>query len=301
MGFAKTTCIRLCGGAGNQLFQYAFGCAHSAVRDQVRFDTVNGFSRDLFGRAYALNEFSLNVRKAEPSDMPWGMNWHSPWHRFARMVWETCPSNYRQVYYEQLPFGYEAEAVSPSCITRYYWGYWQNVAYGEPISRTLREMIRLKNATSSFVKLQGEMHARKSLSVHVRTYRDLDRRGQVIESARQNHGACEPGYYERAIRYVPDHKHYHAYVFSDDPEWAKSNIRLPLPCTYVVDCGSFSAAEEIMLMAACQSHVISNSSFSWWGAWLGENPEKTVVAPKVWNSRLKCDQGGVCPADWIRI
>ncbi len=283
------------------MFQFAFGCARAAVGDEVRFDAVNGFSRDPFGRAYALDEFSLDVRKAESSDMPWGMNWHSPWHRLARTVWKTCPRNYRQVYYEQSPFGYEAEAISPTCIARYYWGYWQNAAYLTLAEDSLREKIRLKNATSSFIKLQSEMRARKSLSVHVRTYRDLDRRGQVIESASRNHGSCEPGYYEGAIRYVPDHERYHAYVFSDDPKWAKSNLRLSVPCTYTADCGSFSAAEELMLMAACQSHVISNSSFSWWGAWLGSNPDKTVVAPKIWNKSLKGDQSGVCPPNWIRL
>jgi hypothetical protein len=294
-------CVRLCGGLGNQLFQYAFGCARAAVGDEVCFDAVNGFSRDPFGRAYALDEFSPDVRKAGRPDIQWGMSWHSPWHRIAKAAWNICPKRYRLVYYEQFPFGYEAEAVSPACIARYYWGYWQSAAYVEPISKTLRELIRLASESPSFSKLRDEMHGRKSLSVHVRTYWDRDRRGQVIKAARQNHGACEVGYYQRAIRAVPHHDYYQAYVFSDDPEWAKNNLSLPVRCTYVADCGSFSAAEELMLMAACQSHVISNSSFSWWGAWLGDNPDKMVVAPKVWNKSLKGDQSGVCPADWIRI
>jgi hypothetical protein len=74
-----------------------------------------------------------------------------------------------------------------------------------------------------------------------------------------------------------------------------------MPCRYVADLCQCSAAEEMLLMAGCQHHVISNSSFGWWGAWLGANPEKVVVAPKKWITNLPPDKVQVCPKDWVRI
>lgn len=289
------------GGLGNQLFQFAFACAREAVGDDVRFDVVNGFLHDPFRRTYALDDFLCEARTAHDADIPWGLALRPPLHIVARAFWNACPRRFRPVYYEGFPFGYEPEALNPSNSARYYWGYWQNPAYVETISDLLRDKLRLKTEANEFLRLREKITSRRSLSIHARRYRDLDKSGNVIASARENHGVCDASYYQLAVQAIPDDAHQHAYIFSDDPDWAKQNLRLPIPCSHVADCGSFTAAEELMLMASCQNHVISNSSFSWWGAWLGGNAEKTVVAPKVWNKRLGGDQSTVCPASWVRL
>ncbi len=297
----RSTCVRLCGGLGNQLFQFAFGCARAAVGDNVSFDVVNGFLHDPYRRTYALGGLRCEVQKANTADFAFGVAWRPPLHVVPKVFWKVCPKAFRRVHYESFPFGYEPEALNPSSPARYFWGYWQNHAYGEPIADSLRDMFRLRTEADEFVRLRDEFRSRHSLSLHVRRYRDLDKSGNLITSARENHGACDTFYFQQAVQAIPDYAHQHAYIFSDDPEWAKQKLRLPIPCSHVADRGSFTAAEELMLMAACQNHVISNSSFSWWGAWLGRNADKTVVAPKAWNKRLGGDQSTVCPADWIRL
>ena len=283
------------------MFQFAFGCARGNVGDEVYFDVINGFAHDPFCRAYALEDFELDVQKAHASDIPLGMNWRPPMHLVSKAAWKAHPKQCRQVYYEKFPFDYEPEAIDPSNPSRYYWGYWQNPAYIEPISNALRKLLQLRCKTPSFIQLREEIAGRQSLSIHVRRYRDLDKRGKVITTTAQNHGICDTSFYQQALMAVPEHAYHHVYIFSDDPKWCKMNLRLPVRSSYVTDCGAFSAAEELMLMAACKNHVISNSSFSWWGAWLGRNPRKTIVAPIVWNKSQTGDQATVCPSTWIRL
>ena len=297
----KSACVRLCGGLGNQLFQLAFGHARATAGNEVCFDAVNGFLRDPYRRVYALDDFQFSIRKARSKDIPWGMGWPSPFHRVAKGAWNTVSKRYRQVYYEKRPFAYEPEAVDLSNNARYFWGYWQNPSYVEPVADAFRNKLRLKIEKNEFGRLRQEIGNRSSLSIHVRRYRDLDKGGKVIASARGNHGVCEVSYYHQAVQAIPDYAHQHAYIFSDDPVWAKSNLRLPIQSSCVADRHSFTAAEELMLMAACKNHVISNSSFSWWAAWLGSNADKTVVAPKVWNKKLGGNQSTVCPSSWIRL
>jgi len=293
--------VRLMGGLGNQLFQFAFGQARLQQGSNVCFDAVNGFARDPYCRAYALDQFRIEVCRASREDVPWGVNWPSPFHKIAKCAWRLYPKSHRQVYYESNPFMYEPQASDPLNPSRYFWGYWQNPTYCDSIKERLRDMLRLNLEAARFSQLRAEIAARRSISVHIRRYRDLNHQGQLILAAGLNQGVCDASYYHRGVQAIPGHMSKHAYIFSDDPEWAKQNLRLPIQCRYVADCGPFTAAEELMLMAACQNYVISNSSFSWWGAYLGKNPDKTVVAPKVWNKSIKGDQSGVCPADWIRI
>jgi len=297
----RTVCIRLCGGLGNQLFQFAFGCARAAAGGVVRFDVVNGFRHDPYRRMYALGAFRCGAQTAHDPHIPCGMALKPPYHILARAFWKAYPRRFRRVYYEGFPFGYEPEALNRSSSARYFWGYWQNPAYVEPVADLLRDKVRLKTEGNEFVRFREELRSCRSLSIHVRRYHDLDKSGNLIVSARENHGVCDASYYEKAVRAIPDYARLHAYVFSDDPEWAKRYLRLPIPCSYVADRGSFSVAEELMLMASCQNHVVSNSSFSWWGAWLGGNADKPVVAPKSWNKRLRGDQSKVCPQSWIRL
>lgn len=285
------------------MFQYAFGCAREAAGDTVRFDVVHGFAHDLYRRSYVLGAFDIDVEKAQPADVNFGMDWRSPFHRFPRSLWRLCPKKWRQVHYERFPFDYEPYALEPSNPARYYWGYWQNPNYVEPIADCLRHKLRLRRESPEFVELRAAISARGSLSIHVRRYNDLDKSGRVITSARHHHGVCDEMYFQRALGVILAREcdPAHAYVFSDDLEWCKTNLRFNLPHSYVSDLHAFSEAEELMLMAACKNHIISNSSFSWWGAWLGQNPRKIVVAPRMWNKTLGKNENKACPSNWIRV
>ena len=93
----------------------------------------------------------------------------------------------------------------------------------------------------------------------------------------------------------------HIYVFSDDPEWARDNLKFSVP-TRVVDHNSGAADfEDMRLMSLCKHNIIANSSFSWWAAWLNANADKNVIAPKAWFGDPKLNNPDITPDNWQRI
>jgi len=74
----------------------------------------------------------------------------------------------------------------------------------------------------------------------------------------------------------------HFYIFSDDIEWAKANISVDRPIDFLSHNDASKNYEDLRLMSQCKHHIIANSSFSWWGAWLGKNKDQIVIAPRKW-------------------
>lgn len=295
--------IRLWGGLGNQLFQYALGRRIAVhTRTPVKFDAENGFRHDSFCRRFALDVFNTEIVPAVTREIPLGMSWRSPWHRLAKLGWGVQPSARRRVVYETEPFRFAPTVLAARKSSAYYFGYWQNEGYFEPIRATLQRDFTLRSGVRPpMAELVAEMAGCRAVSMHVRRYRDLGADGRLIATAQAHHGACGAEYFQKALSLIGAEPGTVCFVFSDDLPWAKANLKMPVPCRYVDALGPFSDAEELLLMASCQHHVISNSSFSWWGAWLGGNPAKKVVAPRIWlrhDPELAAD---VCPRTWTRI
>ena len=136
-----------------------------------------------------------------------------------------------------------------------------------------------------------------AVSVHVR-------RGDYISNPKTNllNGECTIEYYERAAKFIEarfDSPHY--FIFSDDPDWAVDNIHLNGQTTVVRHNKPEQAHEDLYLMKHCKHHIIANSSFSWWGAWLCENKNKIVVTPKKWVQQKDIDTSDVIPEQWIKL
>ncbi len=117
----------------------------------------------------------------------------------------------------------------------------------------------------------------------------------------QKHGICPPEYYQQAIKYIQTQVNDpHFFVFSDDIGWVKSHLKIPDPVNYVSN-NDISSQEELLLMSSCKHNIIANSSFSWWGAWLNQYPEKIVIAPKKWFNLETIDTRDLIPETWIRL
>ena len=91
----------------------------------------------------------------------------------------------------------------------------------------------------------------------------------------------------------------HFYVFSDEPEWVKANIVLPYATTYISHNISRESYWDIVLMQHCKHHIIANSSFSWWGAWLNHKQDKVVIAPAKWFRQSTNDTRDLLPPEWL--
>ena len=290
------------GGLGNQMFQYAFGCrVEVESRQRVRFDLSSGFRGDRYGRRPALDKFNTKIEPAPENEIPAGMSWQSPWHLAAKLAWQAMPVPLKRVTYERKPFRFDPDILSSQRGRTYYFGYWQSPDYFSSLRPRLLQDFSLATSCSPQVTgLASEMRQRRSICVHVRLYRDRDAQGKLIREAQSRHGTCSVEYYQQGVRRIGLSEETTCYVFADDPRAARSALKLPCPCRWVSDVCPCSDAEELLLMAACRHHVISNSSFGWWGAWLGNSPGKTVVAPSRWLAETAPGPRN-CPSEWIRI
>ena len=149
--------------------------------------------------------------------------------------------------------------------------------------------------------LMCEMKRSRSVSLHLRCNHGFGADGKAIPKARELHGACAIDYYVQSLKQIGSEPGTMCYIFSDNVEWVKSNLQLSIPHRYIADICPCSDLEEMQLMASCQHHVISNSTFSWWGAWLGLNPGKIVVAPRIWMRGMPESSVDIYPKSWLRI
>ena len=105
-------------------------------------------------------------------------------------------------------------------------------------------------------------------------------------------------YYQKAIQYIRQYYKKPVFlVFSDDLDWVKSNIPVEGEVIYVNEDKKMQDYEELLVMSKCKSNIIANSTFSWWAAWLNQNKEKYVIAPKLWFPGLE----GIVPKEWIML
>ena len=158
-------------------------------------------------------------------------------------------------------------------------GYWQSYKYLQSCEDEVRNEFTFKNQLSGLnYEISKQIDSVDSVSVHVR-------RGDYLSNPKFSsvHGFIGTDYYNKAFQLVQDRiSSPHYFVFSDDIEWAKSNLSLDKKTIFVSKNASNSSFEDMRLMSLCKHNVIANSTFSWWGAWLNNNSDKIVVAPNNW-------------------
>jgi hypothetical protein len=136
-----------------------------------------------------------------------------------------------------------------------------------------------------------------SVSLHIR-------RGDYVSNSvnREIYATCSMDYYHRcAIEMTRRVTDPHFFVFSDDIEWAKDNLDIKHAVTYVDHNSQEEAYKDLCLMSKCKHHIIANSTFSWWGAWLADNKDKIVFAPSRWYNDSKHGEQDLIPEDWHRV
>lgn len=287
--------VRLIGGLGNQMFQYAAGCA-VATRNQVPLTLdLSWFGTDP-ERQYALAPFKTHARicKNQPpiNSSPSLIKRISG--RARRIL--NLPSHGVPVFSEK-SFRYdgEIESIGAPVILD---GYFQSERYFASIKSRISEEFSFKHeAKGATTDMLAAIRSSDAICVHIR-------RGDYVTSTAANayHGTCPLEYYRDGLTEVSAGlNNPHCFVFSDDPQWVRENFEANLPMTLVDIHGTHEAHEDLRLMRECQHFVIANSSLSWWGAWLGASHNKRVVAPKVWFKTSKNDTSDLIPAGWRRI
>jgi hypothetical protein len=275
---------RIRSGLGNQLFIYAAAraLAHRLGED-LKLDV--SFFKTYPLRQFALGHFAIDAKICRPQEL-WLRKLFAKLHlrRPDRLFREASPA-YQPAF---------AELKNNTILQ----GYFQSEKYFSSVPDILRKEFALKTPLSGPTShYLARMSAGNPVSVHVR-------RGDYVsyQSINERFGALDLDYYSSAKRWM-DHElsgpTYH--IFSDDGPYAEKYI-LPIfgPCAQIVPpvTGDF---EHLALMRSCHHHIIANSSFSWWGAWLADFPGKQVIAPATWfrnKSEIPVD---IIPDNWITI
>ncbi len=174
-------------------------------------------------------------------------------------------------------------------------GYYQSERYFGDARAALQQHFQPRCALTPRQQALAQTVA-QGVAVHVRRG-DYASRASVAAT----HGTCEPAYYAAAARLVAQRTGVSRFVvFSDDPAWARQALHLPGDVSFVE--GHASAPEiDLHLMSLARHHICANSTFSWWGAWLARQPRQLVVAPQRWFATPTLDASDIVPAHWIRL
>jgi len=268
---------RIKGGIGNQLFCYAAARRLSLInKAELIIDDVSGFIRDYqYRRHYMLDHFNISARKATPAERL------EPFERYRRGVlkWISRRRPFcEREYVEQEGWDFDPRLLTLRVKgTRYLDGYWQGEGYFKDIESVIREDLRMREPTNENNRRVGdEISKCMAVSVHVRWF--------DLPATTETHNVSVD-YYKRAIALMSERliaPHY--IVFSDRPELARTRLGLSDDeATYVNhNTREEDAWSDLWLMNQCKHFIIANSTFSWWGAWLNQNPGKIVIAPARW-------------------
>jgi Glycosyl transferase family 11 len=295
-------CVKLIGGLGNQMFQYAVArCLAVQKRTRLKLDVsgLDGVSSDSNApkRSYALSCFSIQGAIATRDDM----NHFFPEMRLAR-YWTKLrrrlfPYQWQGYLKERREFAFDPHVLRAIGST-YLDGYWQNENYFREVTTELRQDFQLARPLAAPSQELLEVISRtNAVSVHVR-------RGDYVSNARTHahHGVCPREYYHRAAKLALDSLGVaHFFVFSDDSSWPRENLNWEHPTTYLNGTVSREPYEDMILMSRCRHNIIANSTFSWWAAWLNDNPHKLVIAPRKWLGARPDAAELVLPEAWQRI
>ncbi len=173
-------------------------------------------------------------------------------------------------------------------------GYFQSFKYFTSCENYIRKELtppELKGAYNH--SLAVAISSVNSVILHVR-------RGDYIANpkAQKIYAQCGIDYYHRALDHLPPDSS--VFVFSDDIPWAKQNLKLEKAAVFIGDGKPRSGIEDLKLMSLGHHHVIANSTFSWWGAWLAGPTKGLTIAPARWFNEEKIKDSDLFPSDWIR-
>jgi hypothetical protein len=290
---------QLTGGLGNQLFQYAFG-RYLAIRNNttLKLDTsslVNRVPSDLTFYNYELGDFNLQAGIADNNDIslyPADKSVKSVPFRIWHII-KLKLKGYR--YIREWTFGFKEKYLSLPDNT-YLDGYWQSQNFFGGIAGQLKQDFKFTTDLQPIaLAMAKQIESYNAISVHVR-------RGDYLKHL-QHHGVVGSDYIEKAERIILEKVANPVFfVFSNDPEWCKENLKFKSSAIIIDEANAgTNDKDHFRLMSKCKHFIIANSSFSWWAAWLGEYPNKIVIAPEKWLNNSKVNTDYIIPEEWIKI
>lgn len=278
--------VKIIGGLGNQMFQYALLVAlRETFREEILMD-VSTFDSYKLHNGFELERiFNITARRATGNEI-------------CQLTRFTCNYRLSRIYRILLPIKPTEKVEHRDCRfddtilvdnrSLYYDGIWQNYLYFDRFKDKIKQEFSYRIPLDER-NIEDEKSFQEDLTVSLHI-----RRGDYLKH-KNYRGLCGIDYYTAAVEYVkkkygPDVKFA---VFSNDMAWCEEHILPLLDGRYIQvhwNTG-MDSYKDLRLMSACRVNIIANSSFSWWAAYLNEHPDKEVIAPRIWtNIPVKFDR-----------
>ena len=289
--------MRLKGGMGNQMFQYATGLALARqAKTELSLDLSNLLYRNK-GKDFVYRKYDLDVFRVDPSFLT------SPEVLSPIMNLRVKPLSkaVRRLVTRGIPvirekhFHYDPELIPGAREGALYEGWFQSPRYFAGVEAEVRQAFRFsREVIPESRELLARIQETNAICLNVR-------RTDFLKVDTLN--ATNLDYFLRGAAYLAERVDSpHFYVFSDDVAWCRENIKLAQPTEFVDhEHKGFKFGNYLQLMTNCRHFLIPNSSFAWWATWLNTNPDKLVVAPKMWFTDPEIDTTDLVPEVWVRL
>ena len=288
--------VKMKGGLGNQIFQYAFG-RRLAIERGVPLKLDLSWFKTQTLRKFRLEQFKITAEIATIAELKY-FDYVERKDIFAGLFrkYQSLFPYYQRHFVKQIGNAYDPFFLNvPKKVLLE--GYWQSEQYFKSIAKNIHEEFRLKYPlTPLYQSLSNQIRSQSSVSIHIR-------RGDYVSNPRTNSifCTCSSEYYDQAVNLIRSKVNEPLfYIFSDEPKWVQDNFHLKFPFEIIPEDGDNSDVQQLYLISLCKHHIIANSSFSWWGAWLSNSPDKIVIAPSQWYA-LEKNNRDLLPCDWIKI
>lgn len=283
--------VKIHGGLGNQMFQYCFGLNLSLIHNvDFKIDYSYLKKTNQSGRTFRMNGFNIKNNEATPQETDKFLN------TFQKILDRYFRKTYNKKHIKERDMRFDSKILEIN--EGYFDGHWQSEKYFQPHEKEIRETLKLKNPLCKASQEISDLilSSKEPTSIHIR-------RGDYVSIGKitKVHGVLGIDYYDRAIKEILSKcPEAHFFISSDDIEWAKNNLKIDAPKTFVSK-PDIPDYEEMFLMSLCKNNIIANSTFSWWGAWLNQKPNKIIIAPQKWYEDQTKDVSDLVIPTWIRI
>jgi hypothetical protein len=256
---------KLQGGLGNQLFQWAYALNLSIEHKTTFFIDISSYNNQIgiTQRSFSLNKFkNLNLNIYDGQ-------------KINPLVTISDDFNYKNfLYYEFLNY--------------YLNGYWQSEKYFKANEKTIKKELSINEDDKLKILSKYPQLEKNSISLHIR-------RTDYVNQ-QHNHPVQTIEYYKNALDFIGEYNY--LLIFSDDINWCKENLQF----SNMIFIENNDEITDMQIMSLCKNNIIANSSFSWWGAWLNNNPNKKVIAPTKWfGESLNLNTSDIIPDNWIKL
>lgn len=292
---------KIIGGLGNQLFQYAFARDLSLKKkvnlkldlsDFKKYKPINIDAKNFYP---GILQFRIKSQIAKSIDLfyfyPRPIFISKIIKSISNRGFSLLCSLFNKGYFFEINYFKKYSINLKTCKNFYFHGFWQNEEYFKDSRKILIKELRLKKLSKKHQKLLQSVRSKNSVSLHVR-------RGERTNNKyKKMFPMPSKRYFLKSIKLMNEKiKNPKYYIFSDDMKWVKKNLKIK----NAIYINNFKDYEDLITMSKCSHNIISNSTFSWWAAWLNTNDDKIIISPKKWTFINK-KPFNPCLTEWLRV